>query len=285
METSIVSRVALLALLSGLAYSPLAKVKETWTNFSNEHSLLQEFIKNVETEPILIESDTPCEDTQVYVFHHNACIYIAFRGSSSTADFAADLDVRRYCLDHQCSVPVPPRVTIHQGFYEQYRSVENQLFKTLETLTQTNPGIPICITGHSLGSALSQIAAAHIGSHPLFQTHHISCITFGTPRVGNRSFASWYESCVDSHLRVVHWYDPVPNLPILPFWQHANGECIYFTETKTRLVSKDVPWLQRVFWILKYVWPWPVLYLKGHAIDVYVDIWTARYERTLKPEC
>lgn len=275
---TIATRVALHAMLSKLSYSSPAKVKETWKDCTSEHVLLQDFMKNVRMEPIFIDSPTPYEDTQVYVFNHDDCVYVSFRGSSSTADFIADIDIRRYCLDNECSVPIPSGVTLHQGFYEQYRVVQDQLFAKLEDLLEDRDDIPISICGHSLGASLGQIAAAHISSYPSFKSHKVSCITFGGPRVGNRAFSAWYESCVDTPLRIVHWYDPIPNLPILPFWQHTNGECIYFTKTKTRIMKRDLPWFQRVYWILKYVMPWSVLYLKDHAMDVYVDIWLERHD-------
>lgn len=273
-----VSRIALHALLSRLCYSSLQKVIDTQNDCRTEHKLLQEFIKGVCNEPVLIEPETPCEDTQVLVFNHETAVYVCFRGSSSTQDFLADVDIRRYCLDKECNVAIPAGVTIHQGFFEQYRAIQEPLFTAIETMLKDRGDVSISICGHSLGGALAQIAAAHIRLHPSFKTHPISCITFGAPRVGNNKFCSWYESCIDTSLRIVHWYDPVPNLPILPFWQHVKGECIYFTDTITRVVSKDMPWFQRWWWILRYIWPWSIKYFKDHAIDVYVHIWVARYD-------
>ena len=41
----------------------------------------------------------------------------------------------------------------------------------------------------------------------------IRCITFGSPRVGNKAFKRAFQTLVGTSLRLVHGGDPVPVLP------------------------------------------------------------------------
>jgi len=70
----------------------------------------------------------------------------------------------------------------------------------------TNGAVPIYITGHSLGGALAQIAAAVLGSDQVG-----ACYTYGSPRVGNSYFDLWVK--VPSY-RVLNYADIVPQVPL-----------------------------------------------------------------------
>jgi predicted lipase len=274
-------QITLTAILSKLAYQPLITIQNQWKKFrdvqptipTDEDTILHDFMYHVHESPILLESNVPSEDTQVYIFKQKQAIYISFRGTSSLLDFTANVDIQRYCLYHHCSVPVPKHVTIHKGFYEQYRAIEDHLFSIIDETSQQQDTHPLQIVfcGHSLGGALAQIAAAHVASHPSFKNiANISCITFGGPRVGNKAFASWFSTMVPHHYRIVHKHDPIPNVPVLPFWQHTKGVCLYFTNRQNISIrTRDTIWYKRIFSFIKYTFHWS---LENHAIDVYVQL-------------
>ena len=73
------------------------------------------------------------------------------------------------------------------------------------------------ITGHSLGGALAQIAAAALDRDNL-----AACYTFGSPRVGTAGFD---EQVKCPHYRVINNWDLIPGLPLAFFrgYRH-NGE-------------------------------------------------------------
>ncbi len=281
-------KIATTAMLSKIAYQSPDVVKSQWRRYHDtkpmipyieisEEILLHEFMQFVTDEPMYIHPTTPCEDTDVYVFHHPSTVYICFRGSSSFKDFTANIDVQRFCLFNNCSVPVPKDVTIHEGFFEQFRAVESSLYALLETMLPSSPS-HICVCGHSLGSALAQITAVHLASHPSFSKHDISCYSFGGPRVGNKAFADWFNSCVHENYRIVHQNDPIPNIPILPFWRHTGGLCIYFDDKgNLYLQPMDKRWYQRLFWFIKTLLPWSIQNIQKHEMDMYVDHWMKLY--------
>jgi len=104
---------------------------------------------------------------------------------------------------------------VHQGFWEQ----SERLF----------PIVGHCdlFLGHSLGGAIAQICALR------FQK---PVITLGSPRVGNKRFASHIK---DKHTRIKGRGDWVTHVP--PWWfgyKHGGNT--------TRLGSKEAPWWK--FW-------------------------------------
>jgi predicted lipase len=66
------------------------------------------------------------------------------------------------------------------------------------------------LTGHSLGGALAQLAAVELAQ----QGYNISLMTFGSPRVGDGTFANIINSLVSQNFRVTHWRDPVVHVPL-----------------------------------------------------------------------
>lgn len=72
------------------------------------------------------------------------------------------------------------------------------------------------MTGHSLGGALATHAAIQLLSEniPVDQFY-----TFGSPRVGDNKFSTWFDSYLktNNRFRVTHGRDPVPHLPPADF--------------------------------------------------------------------
>lgn len=69
----------------------------------------------------------------------------------------------------------------------------------------------ICVTGHSLGGSLAQLAA--LGLIEILPRVEVVCCSFGAPRVGNHLFAQYFSAAVSNSWRVVADNDPVPHVP------------------------------------------------------------------------
>lgn len=69
------------------------------------------------------------------------------------------------------------------------------------------------VTGHSLGAAEATLAAADL----TVAGYHLDYfMTFGSPRIGNPTFANWFDGAMSLgtfSARVVHYKDIVPHAP------------------------------------------------------------------------
>ena len=116
---------------------------------------------------------------------------LVFRGTSKLQDWLANLNAP--------AVRWWGKGVVHKGFMEAFIKIWEVVGPGIQDL----PG-PVFYTGHSLGGALATLAASLRAPKALY--------TFGSPRVGNRTFA---ESM--GHIavhRVVNRQDVVPTLPL-----------------------------------------------------------------------
>jgi hypothetical protein len=93
---------------------------------------------------------------------------------------------------------------VHQGF----SSVLRRTWGKIETILQEVQDKPLFVTGHSMGGALSVLAAcrlAKMGRPP------VAVYTFGAPRVGDLTFCAGYALPT---YRVVNALDIVPEMPL-----------------------------------------------------------------------
>jgi len=127
-------------------------------------------------------------------------IVVAFRGTQSSPDWAADLEVSQTTF-------IFPEARTHTGFTSIYTSCRETILAALNRL----PGSArLFVTGHSLGGALAVLLALDASVNTPFRP---VMYNFGGARVGNPGFASRYNSLVANSIRVVNAYDVIPLLP------------------------------------------------------------------------
>jgi hypothetical protein len=104
---------------------------------------------------------------------------------------------------------------VHEGFDRAFKTLaDSGLSQRIDAIKQETHGeTPIYITGHSLGGALAQIAAAVFGRDQI-----AFCYTFGSPRVGNSYFDPWVKP---PSYRVVNTADIVPQVPLPIIYRHS----------------------------------------------------------------
>ena len=128
---------------------------------------------------------------------------VAFRGSQSGSDWAANLKA------WPCPWG-PAGAWVHCGFLAQYVDQESDLHSKLNTL-QAQGVTDVLITGHSLGGALSWLAAYGIkATHPRLS---VEVISFAAPSLGNQAFMNWIYANIAQHNHVVYKRDLVPCVP------------------------------------------------------------------------
>ena len=137
-------------------------------------------------------------------------IYIALRGSHSKQNWKDDLDIRLIDYNH-CS-----NCEVHEGFYNYAMSVYNETKESIDRLKLLYSSFDIVFTGHSLGSSVTLIAL-----ELYFQNHNSTVVTFGSPRLGNKEFATTMS--ILPTIRFTHYKDVVPHVPTIRF-MHMLGE-------------------------------------------------------------
>jgi hypothetical protein len=96
-----------------------------------------------------------------------------------------------------------------------------------DAATKLNAATPIQslnVVGHSLGAALSTLAAVQLAtSNPSGVGPKVASLTFASPRVGLLDFASHFNHTVKTSYRVWNSLDLVPEVPTFPYI-HVSGK-------------------------------------------------------------
>lgn len=150
-------------------------------------------------------------------------VLIVFRGTLpfSIKNWMDDLDA--FITDY----PNCAGCKVHEGFYHTYLAIKDTILSSARALFAKYPKSKKLITGHSLGGALATLAAIDIQRYfgPVDEFY-----TYGSPRVGNREFATFTNGFVTGNFnsRITHNRDPVPHLPFqnLGFY-HVDKEVFY----------------------------------------------------------
>ena len=144
------------------------------------------------------------KDAEVAVAVNDDSIFIVFRGSSSETDWL-DTNANAGLKDVDVNGKT---IRFHEGFFDAWKAAEKDVISIIEKY----PGRDVYLSGHSLGGALSQIAA-----YMLEQENNVpvkAVYTFGAPPAGDES---WRSAVSDSGLasntiNFIHPDDPVPFL-------------------------------------------------------------------------
>lgn len=176
----------LIALINDFTYDHTAEAKKLETLTGNVRYKLLETFNDPET------------GTQAILAGDDERLVLAFRGTETDSfkDIKTDADAE--------PVPCESGGKVHGGFLKAYGSIANDIDKALSDPARS--GLPLYITGHSLGGALATVAAKlleHDGGIA-------ACVTFGSPRVGDENWVGGLKTPV---YRLVNAADVVTMLP------------------------------------------------------------------------
>lgn len=137
-----------------------------------------------------------------------ARLFIVFRGTQTDYEW---MKVNLKFLQKDCDFDRFSEGRAHAGFLAYYKTVRRILLQRVEALGLADK--EIILTGHSLGGALSTLAAHDLAEEnaPNTTFRHY---TFGAPRVFNSKLASYYNDLPVSTYRIVNVEDAVTTVPL-----------------------------------------------------------------------
>jgi len=167
---------------------------------------------------------------------------VAFRGSRNKGNwitnFAADLTPLSFAGESPTA-----GVEVHRGWLEAYRSLrEVMLGMIADGLSNLgcSTSLPVLtmVTGHSLGAALATLAAYDVA---VFVGYDVHCVTWASPRVGNKAFVDAYKAVVKKTARFLTRLDIVPRLPVNPADEHDDGAVLGILRSVLATVKSSAP--------------------------------------------
>jgi len=182
-----------LGLASELAYSPAAAVRSQALAWGFQDCSFVE-----------------ARAAQGFVASSTEVVLVSFRGTESTADWLSNLQVRPQT--------VAGLGRVHAGFWGQFTELQAQL----ESRLAMRQGVPLVVTGHSLGGAIAVLAAiTWAGSHSLRALY-----TYGQPAVAQGEAVTAISTALARRYhRLVNDADIVPRVP--PGYRHT-GQLLHF---------------------------------------------------------
>lgn len=174
-------------------------------------------------------------DTQAFLAKNEEFAVLAFRGTEVTkkVDIKTDIQASRVSV-------LEGRV--HSGFRMAYDSVAKEIEKSVLSLK----GIPLYITGHSLGAALATVATQRMEHNPRIREMIAACYTFGSPRVGNSHYDIEFKSPI---YRIVNTTDVVTVIPLLAMGYIHIGD-VRFLGAGEGEFQRGIPVLRRMYLFL-----------------------------------
>ncbi|WNR44346.1 lipase family protein [Paenibacillus roseipurpureus] len=157
-----------------------------------------------------------------FIAETDSQIVIVFRGTTTTSDWISDAIARQTPFPYAKDGGL-----VHQGFLDIYQSARKPL---LAAMSKLSAGKQLYLTGHSLGGSLATLCAADLAANTKFTSP--SVYTFGSPRVGNPSFAKLFNLRTGPHYRVFNRNDMVPSLPPLVYKSPRTGDLYHYIHVK-----------------------------------------------------
>ncbi|KAJ8901643.1 hypothetical protein NDN08_003850 [Rhodosorus marinus] len=164
-------------------------------------------------------------DTHALVIDGEDRIVIAFRGTASGKNVWTDLKITQRPLREvipsigvaQVSTDLLAssawrKANVHSGFASAYSAVAERVLEKVKELYDANPR-PVYFTGHSLGGCLATLCSLDCYVSLGISSRDIFVSSFGSPRLGNKSFREVYDNSIASCWRIIVGPDMVAKLP------------------------------------------------------------------------
>jgi len=184
-----------------------------------------EHLKDIVETDILNVEEFECSNAKGIGMETKDVLYICWTGTNDIMDVYDDA---QFIVKEAFICNVTNCGNVHKGFYNYYKDLRDKVNTIIKTYVD-NGGLRIIFTGHSLGSCIVMIALECALCYP---TINITCITFGSPRIGDKKFVDMFNSKVVHSFRVIDEEDIVPKVPYGVGYIHVNNEIKLQTTTQ-----------------------------------------------------
>ncbi|KAL3537078.1 hypothetical protein ACH5RR_000444 [Cinchona calisaya] len=161
-----------------------------------------------------------CEDKEEIARLGRRDVVISYRGTATCMEWLENLRATLTCLPDDMA-PKNCEPMVQSGFLSLYASstkshpslqqmVKEEIGKILQNYC--DEPLSITITGHSLGAALATLTAYDI-TNTFSQAPLVTVVSFGGPRVGDRTFRKQLERNGTKVLRIVNSDDVITKVP------------------------------------------------------------------------
>ena len=132
-----------------------------------------------------------CDNDKMVVTGDSNFLVFSFAGSDDIQDW-----INNFRMDS---------LKEHRGFESSFEKFHDIVDKYMKTYFNRD----IYVTGHSRGGALATQCAEYIAKN----YGPCSCVTFGSPRIGNRTYRDMYNKLPINHTTVRNGWDIITYLP------------------------------------------------------------------------
>jgi predicted lipase len=202
---------------------------DTYLAIARDARLSYTEIKKKYPGAIWIESEKT--DTQGFCFktdYFKNRLIFSFRGSQQLQDWFNDFNAFHlvYPYGNEDS-----KIKVHKGFITCYQSVREQIHYIINKEIANNGVDTIGTDGHSLGGALSVLAAVDIQynfekyllENNKMNVYPVYGYASGNPKVGNKAFTDSFNKRIKFFIRTHHLRDWVPECPPTNFGKLLHG--------------------------------------------------------------
>nr|GAT60121.1 predicted protein [Mycena chlorophos] len=164
-----------------------------------------------------------------------------------------DLNVLKGSLNSTLFPGAPSNIEVHTGFRDEHAITADAIREATQSLIATKNATQVTVVGHSLGGALAELDALSLRLI-LPKTVGVNAYTFGTPRVGDTNFVTFFDSQVPDFKRVNNQkakltglpfsFEAHPLLNIVPIvpgrflgFDHPQGEIHFVSDNNDTVVA------------------------------------------------
>jgi len=197
--------------------------------YSKNHNAINEFKYLNEYNKVFYINDKTNNYLSIITYNDNK-INIAFRGTFNKNNLMLNFNAKQQKYFNNS-------IKIHAGYLNIYLNFKEKLLIIINNIIKNNDIKLFIITGHSLGGCIGTICAIDLFDYYNKHNYNFRCYTFGSPKIGNKNFANYYNSKIKYSYRFVNKNDIFCFFPPIFIYSHI-GHTIYLNNDEFNFIKQ-----------------------------------------------